>query len=220
MPSPCVSGASSHAVPASITPSAKNFATPPLHSRPRSSRSASQRLELARRSCPASATAARAGASSARSVPSRSRRRSCVAGSPSITCAPVSPSAFSRRSCSTWRARSSGQRRPGAARSTSSCAPGSRSSPVGTPSTHTTSEPSANASGPVDLGELQRARRGERACAGPRAARTPPRRRPPRRSPAASAPRRSPAPRRTASRAAVRSRASAASTSSLRRAAR
>ena len=41
-PSPCESGASSHAVPASITPSAKYFATPPRHSAPRSSRSASQ----------------------------------------------------------------------------------------------------------------------------------------------------------------------------------
>ena len=42
VPSPRESGASSHAVPASITPSAKNFAVPPVHSRPRSSRTISR----------------------------------------------------------------------------------------------------------------------------------------------------------------------------------
>ena len=99
-PSPWVSGSSSQAVPLSITPSAKNFTTPPRHSRPRTSRSGS---------CASISSSVVSGVihSGTRrrivssSVPSRSRSRSYVAGSPSITCAPVSPSEFSRCSSAT-----------------------------------------------------------------------------------------------------------------------
>ena len=148
-PSPWVSGASSHAVPASITPSAKYFATPPRHSAPRSSRSASQRLLLvlarvrldpqrhaqAQRQLVGALEVAQQLERLRARRPSRARRsaRARSAAAAARRAARAAPASAAR----------------GAARRTSSCAPGSCSSPVGTPSTHTTSEPSGKSTGPV-----------------------------------------------------------------------
>ena len=219
-PSPCVSGASSQAVPASITPSAKNLATPPRHSRPRASRRRQLRLDLLVAGLRRHATAARAGAWSAPRCPrGRAGGRASRARRPSR----ARRSARARSAAAaraTWRARISGQRRPRrGAQHEVLRARLAQLAGRDAVDADDLDEPSGKSTRPGHLRQLQRARASPAPCAGPRAARTPPRRRPPRRSRAASAPRRSPAPRRTASRARRRLAASAASTSSCVRAA-
>ena len=174
------------------------------------------RLDLPRRWSRASATAARAGAGSAPRCPrGRAAGRASRARRPSrARRSGRARSAAAARA--TWRARISGQRRPGAARSTRSCALVSRSSPVG----HAVDADDRRAVREVDrpghLRQLQRARTRQRRVQ----VREPDERR---RAvdrladlAAGSAPRRSPAPRRTASRARGGFAASAASTSSRR----
>ena len=213
-PSPCVSGASSQAVPESITPSAKNLATPPRHSRPRASRSAShasisssltsgvmpQRHAQAHRQLLGALEVAQEVDASRARRPSRAR-----------------PSARARSgaaACSTWRRAHlrPAQPRRGAQHQVL------RARLVQLAGRHAVRRRrprSASGEGvrAGHLRELQRARRGERRVqvrepderrrAAHRVARSPP----------ASAPRRSPAPTRTASRARGSAAASAASTS-------
>ena len=129
-----------------------------------------------RRSCPASATAARAGAWSARRVPSRSRRRSCVAGSPSITCAPVRPERVQPPQLLDVAGAQLGPAQPrrGAQHEVlrARLAQLARRHAVDADDLRAVRERVRAG----DVGELERARAWRAPCAGPRAARTPPRR--------------------------------------------
>ena len=101
--------------------------------------------------------AARRSAASGRRAPRAPPRRRSSHGMPSITCPPVRPSAFSRRSVAAYASSRCARVRSGTSSRTSSIAGASRSSPVGTPpSSHTTAEPAENSRAPSTPAQRER----------------------------------------------------------------